>query len=319
MTKLKRTWNEKYELIEELGEGGNAKVYKVRELFSGKTYALKELKNFGSEKNQRFLNEIQIMKNVGKEIDGVMPIIDSNESEFWYVMPIAVPIVKRISCISGNDRFEEIKKAFFQFAKVLVALQEREIAHRDIKPANLYYLDGDYCFGDFGLVDFPENVHDLTDEYRNLGAKFTIAPEMMRYPREADGLKADIYSLAKTYWMLLTEDEKGFEGTYNYRDKSHSLRYRVELKKYHLVEMEKLIEDATDNDPDSRPSAIEFLSRIKEWIAISEDFVQCQKSEWKAIEAMIFDGIAPESAVWRDTSEIVEVLNCISSMPVYSQ
>lgn len=318
MAKLKRTWNEKYELIEELGEGGNAQVYRVREITSGNHYALKELKKLDSEKKQRFLDEIQIMEKASAVIEGIIPIVDSDESELWYVMPVAVPIIKRLSSIRKDDRFEEIKKSIIQLAGVLVALQEKEIAHRDIKPANLYYLDGRYCFGDFGLVDFPENDHDLTDEHRNMGAKFTIAPEMMRHPKEADGLKADIYSLAKTYWMLLTGDEYGFEGTYDFRDKSHSLRYRNELRKLHLVELEKIIEDATDNNPDSRPSATELLSRIKEWVEICKDFDQCQKSEWKAIETMIFDGIAPESAVWRDTSEIVEVLNCISSMPVYN-
>lgn len=41
MAKPKRTWNEKYELIERLGEGGNAQVYRVRELSSGNYYALK--------------------------------------------------------------------------------------------------------------------------------------------------------------------------------------------------------------------------------------------------------------------------------------
>ena len=150
MARPKRTWKEKYEQIEKLGEGGNAQVYRVRELSNGKEYALKELKNVDSEKQQRFLDEIQVMKKAGAEIKGIIPIIDSNESEFWYAMPVAVPIMKRLSSISVEDKFEEIKKAIIQLAEVLVALQEKEIAHRDIKPANLYYLDGMYCFGDLG-------------------------------------------------------------------------------------------------------------------------------------------------------------------------
>ena len=89
MAKLKRTWNEKYELIEELGEGGNAQVYRVRELSGGNNYALKELKDFASEKKQRFLDEIQIMKKAGTVIEGIIPIVDSDESELWYVMPVA--------------------------------------------------------------------------------------------------------------------------------------------------------------------------------------------------------------------------------------
>lgn len=121
MAKLKRTWNEKYELIEELGEGGNAQVYRVRELSGGNNYALKELKDFASEKKQRFLDEIQIMKKAGTVIEGIIPIVDSDESELWYVMPVADPIIKRLSSISVEGRFEEIKKAIIQLAEVLVA------------------------------------------------------------------------------------------------------------------------------------------------------------------------------------------------------
>lgn len=58
-----------------------------------------------------------------------------------------------------------------------------------------------------------------------MGAVFTISPEMKRNPKEADGKKADVFSLAKTLWMFLTKDEKGFDGVYDYLDTNHSLRH----------------------------------------------------------------------------------------------
>ena len=97
MAKLKRTWNKKYELIEKLGEGGNAQVYRVREFSSGNNYALKELKDFASEKKQRFLDEIQIMKKAGTVIEGIIPIYKFSIDEYWYTMPIAMSAVDYIA------------------------------------------------------------------------------------------------------------------------------------------------------------------------------------------------------------------------------
>ena len=50
-------------------------------------------------------------------------------------------------------------------------------------------------------MDFPDN-DDFTKSDRGLGAIFTIAPEMKRNPKPADASKADVFSLAKTLWML---------------------------------------------------------------------------------------------------------------------
>ena len=102
--------------------------------------------------------------------------------------------------------------------------------------------------GDFGLVDFPENENDFTRSDRGLGAIFTIAPEMKRNPKESDGKKADVFSLAKTMWMFFSEDEKGFDGVYNYLDPSHSLRSFEKYKNEHIVEIEELFKDATDSE-----------------------------------------------------------------------
>ena len=56
------------------------------------------------------------------------------------------------------------------------------------------------------------------------------------------GKKADVFSLAKTMWMFLTKDERGFDGVYNYLDSSHSLRYLDKYKSVHLVEIDELFE-----------------------------------------------------------------------------
>ena len=185
-------------------------------------------------------------------------MIDSNKEQFWYTMPIATPVMRPIS----DKNIEEIIKGVIQLAETLGVLHDKRIYHRDIKPSNIYYYEGRFSFGDFGLVDFPDNP-DLTQSDRGLGAVFTIAPEMKRNPKQADASKADVYSLAKTMWMFLSNDEKGFDCVYNYLDASHSLRNISCYKDVHLVELEQLLKDSTENDPNLRPNIHEFEERLR--------------------------------------------------------
>ena len=176
----KYSWEEKYLREEQLGSGGNASVYRVRNKV-GEEYALKILDDKKDKiKTARFIDEIKVMKD-NMDIPGVLPIIESNIEEFWYIMPVAKPIMEHLK--ECKNQIKEVKYAIEQLTETL----ERKIAHRDIKPGNLYYYENRYCFGDFGLVDFPEHAKNITDDRRNIGAKFTIAPEMMRYPSVADG------------------------------------------------------------------------------------------------------------------------------------
>lgn len=316
MTKDKKiTWEEKYERIKILGEGGNAKVFLVKDKRTGNEYALKTLYNKSEEKKSRFIDEINII-NQNSDIDGIIPIIEYSEKEYWYTMPIAIPVIDYIK----NEKKEEkeIIRGVIELAKTLESLHLKDIAHRDIKPSNLYFYKGRYCLGDFGLVEFPDNPNDFTRSDKGLGAVFTIAPEMKRDPKHADGKKADVFSLAKTMWMLLTGDERGFDGVYNFLDKSHSLRSMEEFKEKHTVEIEKLLICSTDNNPEERPDMVGFGKQLKEWMTVVDDFDKVQESEWLFLNRYLFGEIQPESSSWKEIGGIVNILNIIGSIPVYN-
>lgn len=311
-----KSWNNYYEIIDELGEGGNAKVYRVKCKEDNEEYALKDLVVGGKEKHSRFVNEINTIKDNYQIIEGIIPIYRFSVEEHWYTMPIAISAVDYI--LENKLDIEEIVKGIISLSETLEKLHEKDICHRDIKPSNIYYYNNRFAFGDFGLVDFPNNTDDFTKSDKGLGAIFTIAPEMKRNPKKADSKKADAFSLAKTMWMFLTNNEKGFDGVYNYLDPSHSLRYLEQYKNTHLVEIDELLKDSTDNNPDVRPTIEEFKERLINWIDVYSDIDKSQASDWNFLNKQLFGLNPPESSSWRNINKIVEILNIIGKTPAYN-
>lgn len=315
-----KAWNKKYSLIENerLGGGGNAKVYKIKNQNNNNIYALKVLTKNKREPKLRFIDEIKIMLQC-KDIRGVLPILDYSYRKYQYIMPIAQPITDVLHK-DDSDTTEfivAVVSAFIQLSQTLSELHQKNIAHRDIKPANLYYYNNCFCFGDFGLVEFPESNNDLTRSDKALGAIFTMAPEMKRDPKYSDGKKADVYSLAKTLWIILSGEEKGFEGVYNFNDKQHGLRFFDEFQKVHLVELEDLLQKSTSNNPDERPTVQQFKSALENYLSILDDDELSQKSDWEFLNKYLFP-FGQESAVWRNLDKIIEILNIVGTSPAYN-
>jgi hypothetical protein len=70
-------------------------------------------------------------------------------------------------------------------------------------PDNLFFFENRFAVGDFGLVSFEGKSAD-TAQGERIGPMFFMAPEMLNSAIEADGQFADVYSLAKTLWVMAT-------------------------------------------------------------------------------------------------------------------
>ena len=304
------TYETTYDLIELLNEGGNAKVYRCRKKDTGEEYAIKVLdsKKQG-EKLSRFVNEIAVMQKYGGAENGVLPIIDADAENGWYVMPIATPI---------EAYFEETKvgikekvAAIVEFAKALEALHEQGITHRDIKPDNLFRYKDRYCFGDFGLCEYPEGEQVYTPNDRQFGAYNTMAPEMSKNPQGQDGKKADVYSLAKTMWILLTGDKKGFPGPYSSEDSMNAFSHFAHLVSKPLAVIEIVLQFATDNNVIKRMSLSKFRKALETWTEHADDIRYLQYYEWY----LLMGHIATETPIGLryifDYEQILSVLGMI--------
>lgn len=133
-------------------------------------------------------------------IDHQIPDDPSGDWDVWLVMPLAVPVLDAVNdSISPRD----IVSGIHEVSDTMAGLHSRGISHRDLKPENLYRWRNHWVVGDFGIASFPGKAA-LTTGTSKLGPVHFIAPEMLHAPQRADGSAADVYSLAKTLWVLLS-------------------------------------------------------------------------------------------------------------------
>jgi protein kinase-like protein len=257
-----------WRLVRRLGKGGNADVWEA-ESADETTVALKVLRNKrpGSESYKRFRDEILLLRELGR-VEGVLPILDSSlpphpseADPAWLAMPVATGIRERLG---EKPRLATVVGALFRIANALVGLSDRGISHRDIKPENLYFYADDFVIGDFGLAEFP-GKDDLTSDSRRLGPLWYLAPEMRAGPSTAAGGPADVYSLAKTLWVIGGGQRFPLQG-------EHRLdRPVLLLSTYSSDEsatlLDPVIEKATRDDPAQRLTMVEFREELDRWLA----------------------------------------------------
>lgn len=315
-----------YSFGDEIGEGGNARVFRATDLATGHEVVVKVLKSEDTEKIQRFLAEIDVMM-ANQAVPGIVPVLRESHSHHWYAMPPLIPIMswakifKKSLPRSSKNRINEkharrwlsaVVDRFIEISQTLASLHAAGVYHRDLKPDNLYF-DGRWALiGDFGLVEFPNNPNNFTRDDKGLGAIFSIAPEMKRNPKKANASKADVYSLAKSLWMVLMDNKQGFEGQYQWNEPLHGLRFNSDLQGLFLADLEVLLYKSTANDPKDRPSMKDFLDSLLRWKDLSLLPKECDIREWNFIQARIFGGLTPASAELNDPNQIVSALNVLS-------
>ena len=296
-------------LTQYLGGGGNGEVWACQNS-KGDINAIKLLKKIKQKAYNRFIDETTVIDR-NSDIEGIIPTVEKNlpdkltDKTPYYIMPLAESAEKKIQ----GGSIEEKVKAILDVAETLSKLHERKIYHRDIKPENILYYNSRVSLVDFGLVHYPDKK-EVSLNNEEIGPKWTMAPEMRRESSKADGAKADIYSLAKTLWIFLTERRKGFDGQY-------STESIIDLKKFYpesyTSPIDNLLIAATDNDPRRRPSVDEFISGLRKWEKLIEDFHEQNQMQWFEIQTKLFPTSIPQRVIWDDINDIVKVLKVVCS------
>lgn len=302
---------EEWLLEEKLGAGGNGDVWKAAKP-GQPSQAIKILRSITNETYMRFKIETSTLEKLGC-IPGIIPLIekhvpeDKSGSTPWFTMPVAIPFEKYIQ---GRVPFD-IVSDFIELAKTLQHLHAQGISHRDIKPANFLHYEGRLCLSDFGLVKYPHRA-TITPARRDVGAKFTMAPEMRRHAHSANGVSADVYSFAKSLWIALTGQELGFDGQYN---PLSTLALSNYIPNTYTTTLDRLLEECTDTEPDRRPTTTSVIERLNEWLSICKDFHSRNLIEWAELTRKLFPLGAPIRSTWEGVDAICLVLAEIAKIP----
>ena len=257
----------KYRLIAPLGSGANADVWRATDDDTEVALKILRTKNPVSEPYRRFQREVRTQLELTAEgFAGLLPVLDVSVPQHptpldpaWFAMPVAESLGE---ALGASPLLADVVEAIAQAADVLSRLDERGIHHRDVKPANLFSHGGRVVIGDLGLIELPEAA-PLTSGAKGLGPRYYIAPEMLLWPDTAAGGPADVYSLAKTLWVLGSGQRVPFPG--EMRRDVKVVRLSTYVAHPRASVLDSLIERACRADPEARPTMRAVAEELRAW------------------------------------------------------
>jgi serine/threonine protein kinase/Tfp pilus assembly protein PilF len=197
-----------YELLEEIGRGGQAVVYRARQKNLNRTVALKVIRARQWTSNER-LNRFWLEAETAASLDhpSIVPIYEVGERDgsCYFSMKL----------IEGGRLDEALKREpipmrrtaelIAKLARAVQYAHERGILHRDIKPGNIL-LDakGEPHLTDFGIARLIEVESTVTRTLETLGTPSYMAPEQALRNEAQLTSATDVYGLGAVFYHLLT-------------------------------------------------------------------------------------------------------------------
>ena len=197
--------DDRYEIIELIGSGGMANVYKALCHRLNRYDAVKIMRDetaANTELRRRFRAESQAVAMLSHpNIVSVYDVSHSDDVEYIVMELIDGITLKQYLQKKSVLDPSEVLDFTIQTAKALKHAHSKGIIHRDIKPQNIMLLkDGMIKVADFGIASLENTIEENNGE--TVGSVHYIAPEQAR--GEAPDARSDIYSLGIVMYEMLT-------------------------------------------------------------------------------------------------------------------
>lgn len=200
-----RILDDRYEIIELIGSGGMANVYKALCHRLNRYDAVKIMRDetaANTELRRRFRAESQAVAMLSHpNIVSVYDVSHSDDVEYIVMELIDGITLKQYLQKKSVLEPSEVLDFTIQIAKALEHAHSKGIIHRDIKPQNIMLLkDGMIKVADFGIASLESDIEENNGE--TVGSVHYIAPEQAR--GQAPDARSDIYSLGIVMYEMLT-------------------------------------------------------------------------------------------------------------------
>ncbi|MDZ4833882.1 MAG: serine/threonine-protein kinase [Candidatus Melainabacteria bacterium] len=201
---------EDYIVLDRLGAGGMAIVYKARHLKTDRIVAVKTLRERDPAIMERFYREVQTLaklkhKNIVEALDCIRTDAHHTFLVMEYVEGITLETLLRTQ--GRVEKAEDIASLLSQICDALDHAHQLRIIHRDLKPANIVMLVDEASeitakVLDFGIAKLQDDLQKLTSEGQALGSPLYMSPEQCMGHEVTPA--SDVYSLGILSYELIT-------------------------------------------------------------------------------------------------------------------
>jgi serine/threonine protein kinase len=195
-----------YKIIDEIGHGGMANVYRATQPSIGREVAIKVLPpHFLQDRTfvRRFTREVQVIARL--QHPHILPVYDFGEQDgLPYIVMAYMPggtLADHIRKV-GALPLAEVARLVEQIADGLDHAHQKGIVHRDFKPSNVLLDEhGNVYLADFGIAKVAESTTQLTGS-GIIGTPAYMAPEVTRTDKVTH--LVDVYALGVSLFEMLT-------------------------------------------------------------------------------------------------------------------
>jgi eukaryotic-like serine/threonine-protein kinase len=188
----------RFTLLEKLGVGGQAEVWRVRDETRRMEIALKIVPASETAWGM-FEREFRVVSTL--DHPGVLRIFPPQRDTQWVVLPMELAVGGDARRMRGAS-YLEIAPLLMEVAEALEHAHDNQVIHRDLKPSNiLFAADGRALLADFVAVQQAARDHKTSDS-KSMLSPFSASPQQLR--GEPPAVTDDIYGLGALAYELLS-------------------------------------------------------------------------------------------------------------------
>lgn len=303
--------------------GGNSVVYEC--LYNNNKYIMKIFKGNKKKRYKRFKSEIDKINEINNKIANFTPKfitrffpkfsnfdkLKIKKSPFYIIEKGEAYHFEKLTFKQKINNILEICEAVKQ-------MHREGIIHKDIKPDNVIRYNGRLTLIDFGTASVP-GIKTFDDD-EPMGSRGTIAPEMINNAKSLENYKyeyADIYSLGKTMWIILTNEKRADKFT---KYESSNINSKINLDNVPegiIMLIEYILNQATQENFFKRITLDKMIYLLK-FIAFQmiNDEGKCNEIKFECLMKKIYNSQYDQIVINQKEKILEFIMNNISKIGI---